>query len=161
IPGAGGGLENFIDTTGYTASKSPDVLLKATADPGWGHYEIVGIISPFRDRVYPCGAQPLIVANLPAFCNGSLTSVNAAFNDTRVGGGAGFTARLPLIAKKLDLVGHVQGGDGIGRYSSAQLADVTARPDGTLAPIRGGAWLASLEAHPNPKFDLYFYAGEE
>src|SRR5215813_7166772 len=63
-PGAGGGLYNFVDTTGYTANKSPDFMLKATLDPGWGHYEIVGIVSPFRDRVYPCGAQPLIAAAL-------------------------------------------------------------------------------------------------
>jgi len=165
IPGAGGGLFNFVDTTGYTANKSPDFLFKAAADPGWGHYEIVGILSPFRDRVYPCGAQPLLTlaTGLNPLCTGANpnVSVAGAFNDTRIGGGAGATARLPLIAKKLDFMAHVQGGDGIGRYSSAQLADVTARPDGTLAPIRGGAWLAELEAHPNPKFDFYLYAGEE
>ena len=163
VPGAGGGLENFSDTTGYTANKSPDFLFKATFDPGWGHYEVVGILSPFRDRVYPCGAQPLltIATGLAAACDGSTTSVAGAFNNGKVGGGVGATARFPLIAKKLDLVGHFQGGDGIGRYSSAQLADVTARPDGTLAPIRTAAWLASLEAHPNPKLDIYFYAGEE
>src|SRR5206468_1483434 len=56
--GAGGGLFNAFDATGYTANKSPDFLVKATLDPGWGHYEIVGILSPFRARVYPCGAQP-------------------------------------------------------------------------------------------------------
>jgi hypothetical protein len=163
IPGVGGGLTNFVDTTGYTANKSPDFLVKATLDPGWGHYEIVGILSPFRDRVYPCGAQPIIVANLPASCGtpASATSVGGAYNDTRVGGGVGFTARFPLVAKKIDLVGHFQGGDGIGRYSSAQLSDVTARPNGTLAPIRSAAWLGSLELHPSPKLDIYAYGGGE
>jgi hypothetical protein len=159
-PGAGGGLYNFADTTGYTANKSPDFLVKGTLDPGWGHYEVVGILSPFRDRVYPCGAQPIIVANLPAACGGSATSVAGAFNDTRIGGGVGFTARFP-IAKKADLAAHFQGGDGIGRYSSAQLSDVTARPDGTLAPIRSAAWLGTLELHPTPKLDLYAYGGGE
>src|SRR5256885_17256721 len=57
-PGVGGGLNNFVDTTGYTANKAPDFLVKATFDPQWGHYEVVGILSTFRDRVYPCGAQP-------------------------------------------------------------------------------------------------------
>jgi hypothetical protein len=163
IPGNGGGRTNFADTTGYTANRSPDFLVKATLDPGWGHYEIVGILSPFRDRVYPCGAQPLLTAatGLNAACGGSNTSVAGAFSDTRVGGGVGFTARLPLLAKKVDLVGHFQGGDGIGRYSSAQLADVTARPNGTLAPIRSAAWLGMLELHPNPKLDLYAYGGGE
>ena len=73
----------------------------------------------------------------------------------------GFTARLPIVAKKVDLVGHFLGGDGVGRYSSAQLADVTARPDGTLAPIRSAAWLGMLELHANPKFDIYAYGGGE
>jgi hypothetical protein len=160
-PGAGGGLNNFVDTSGYTANKSPDFLVKATLDPKWGHYEVVGILSPFRDRVYPCGAQPLIAANLPAGCAGSFTSVAAAFNDSRTGGGIGAFARLPIVAKKVDLVAHFQGGDGIGRYSSAQLADVTARPDGTLALIRSAAWLGMLELHPNPKLDIYAYGGGE
>jgi hypothetical protein len=161
IPGVGGGLNNFVDTSGYTANKSPDFLLKATFDPGWGHFEVVGILSPFRDRVYPCGAQPLIAANLPAGCNGSFTSVFGASNSSTTGGGIGVTGRFPLIAKKLDLVGHFQGGDGIGRYSSAQLADVTARPNGTLAAIRSAAWLVSVEAHPTPKLDIYAYGGGE
>ncbi|MGA2096430.1 MAG: hypothetical protein ABSH39_09045 [Candidatus Acidiferrum sp.] len=160
-PGAGGGLTNFIDTTGYTANKSPDFLVKAAVDPGWGHFEVVGIVSPFRDRVYPCGAVPVIVADLPATCNGSGTSVAGAYNNGRVGGGFGATARLPVVEKKADVVLHFQGGDGIGRYSSAQLSDVTARPDGTLAPIRSAAWLGQLELHPSPKFDLYAYYGGE
>src|SRR6266849_2869166 len=37
-PGAGGGLYNAFDATGYSINKSPDFLVKATADPGWGHY---------------------------------------------------------------------------------------------------------------------------
>jgi hypothetical protein len=166
-PGAGGGLYNFVDTSGYTANKSPDFMVKATLDPGWGHYEIVGIVSPFRDRVYPCGAQPLLtpatglnpgclVAGVP-----STQSVFGAFNDSTVGGGFGATARLPFAQKKIEIMGHFQGGDGIGRYSSAQLADVTARPNGTLAPIRSAAYLAELELHPNPKLDVYAYYGGE
>jgi hypothetical protein len=160
-PGAGGGLYNFVDTTGYTANKSPDFLFKAALDPGWGHYEVVGIVSPFRDRVYPCGALPVIVANLPANCGGSGTSVAGAFNNSTVGGGVGITGRFPIVAKKADLIAHFQGGEGIGRYSSAQLSDVTARPDGTLAAIRSAAWLGMLELHPSPKFDVYAYGGGE
>jgi len=163
VPGAGGGLSNFVDTTGYTANKSPDFLVKAALDPGFGHFEVVGIVSPFRDRVYPCGAVPVIVADLPATCGTppSGTSVAGAYNNGRVGGGVGATARLPVVAKKMDVMLHFQGGDGIGRYSSAQLSDVTARPNGTLAPIRSAAYLAELELHPNPKFDIYAYYGGE
>jgi hypothetical protein len=156
-PGNNAGLYNGTDATGYTTNRAPDFLVKAALDPGWGHYEVVGILSPFRDRVYPCGALSLV---LPASC-ATATAVTGAFNDTRVGGGVGFTARLPIVAKKVDLVGHFQGGDGIGRYSSAQLSDATARPDGTLAPIRTAAWLGMLEVHPNAKLDLYAYGGGE
>ena len=53
--GAGGGLFNFIDATGYTVNKSPDIIIKAALDPGFGHYELFGIISTFRNRIYPCG----------------------------------------------------------------------------------------------------------
>jgi len=164
VAGASGGLNNFADATGYTANKSPDLLVKAALDPGWGHYEIVGILSPFRDRVYPCGAVPLpavLATGLPAACAGSATSVAGAYNDSTVGGGIGATARLPIVAKKLDVMAHFQGGDGIGRYSAAQLSDVTARPDGTLAPIRDAAWLGEVELHPSPKLDLYAYYGGE
>jgi len=158
-PGAGGGLYNFVDTSGYSLNRSPDFLVKMTADPGWGHYEIVGILSDFRNRIYPCGDLPLPVFPTPS-CT-SATATAGAHNDSKTAGGVGATARLPLVAKKLDFVAHVQGGDGIGRYSSAQLADLTARPDGSLAPIHSYAWLASMEAHPSPKFDLYGYFGGE
>jgi hypothetical protein len=158
-PGAGGGLYNFVDTSGYSLNRAADVLVKATYDPGWGHYEVVGILSNFRNRIYPCGALPL--PTFPTATCASATSVAGAFNDSRVGGGAGATARFPVIGKKLDLAVHAQGGDGIGRFSSAQLADVTARPDGTLAPIHSYAWLGTLEGHPNPKLDVYAYYGGE
>jgi hypothetical protein len=165
VPGAGGGLYNFADTSGYTANKSPDFLVKATLDPGWGHYEIVGILSPFRDRVYPCGAQPLLTpaTGLNPNCTGANPnqSVAGAFNDSTVGGGVGATARLPFAQKKIEFMAHFQGGDGIGRYSTAQLADVTARPNGTLAPIRTAAYLGEMELHPNPKFDIFAYYGGE
>ena len=160
IPAQGAGLLNFVDTAGYTTNKSPDFMVKATLDPGWGHYEVVGILSPFRSRVYPCGGLPLPAVFPTATCL-TATSVTGAFNDSTVGGGVGATGRFPVIAKKLDLVAHFQGGDGIARYSSAQLSDVTARPNGTLVPIRSAAWLGSLEAHPTPKLDLYAYAGGE
>ena len=164
-PGAGGGLYNFVDTTGYTANYAPDFLVKATFDPGRGHYEVVGILSPFRSRVYPCGAQPLLTpaTGLNPGCTGANpnASVFGAFNDTRVGGGVGATARFPFAQKKIEIMAHFQGGDGVGRYSSAQLADVTARPTGTLAPIRSAAWLGELELHPSPKFDIFAYGGGE
>ena len=67
----------------------------------------------------------------------------------------------PSFHKKADFGLKAVGGDGIGRYGSAQLADATARPDGTLALIRTAHGLARLEWHATPKLDIYGYWGLE
>ena len=170
-PGSGGGLYNFIDTAGYTVNKTPDVIVKAALDPGWGHYEVFGIVSTFRNRVYPCGvvgtnskdtAPPATPTTISCGASASTTpSAAGAFNDTRAGGGGGASLRVPLFAKKLDVLAKGVYGDGIGRYGSAQLADVTFRPDGTMALIRGGHGLGGLELHATKKLDIYAYYGAE
>jgi hypothetical protein len=170
-PGSGGGLYNFIDTSGYSVNKAPDFIVKAALDPGWGHYEVFGILSTFRNRVYPCGvvgtnandtAPPVTPTELPCALNGSFSpSAAGAFNDTRTGGGAGASLRLPLFAKKVDFLAKGVAGDGIGRYGSAQLADLTFRPDGTQALIRTAHGLGGLEIHANKKLDIYAYFGAE
>ena len=40
------------------------------------------------------------------------------------------------IAKHYDIGLHFLGGNGIGRYGTAGLADVVARPDGVVVPVR-------------------------
>jgi len=173
-PGASGGLYNAFDATGYTTNKAPDFVVKAALDPGWGHYEVFGIVSQFRTRVYPCGVVGTDANNptppvTPTTVNCAADPTNpnpkpstlAAFNDSRTGGGAGASARLPFLAKKLELAAKFTAGSGIGRYGSAQLADATARPDGTLALLKSAQWLGGVEIHPNPKLDLYAYVGQE
>ena len=158
-PGNSGGLLNAFDATGYTLNQRPDFLFKAAADPGWGHYEVYYVLRTFRDRVYPCLTATVAV---PCPANGATTpSTAGAFNDSRLGGGLGVNARVPLLHKKLDAGIHFFGGDGVGRYGSSQLSDVTARPNGTLALIRGGQALGTLEFHPSPKLDVYLNAGWE
>src|SRR5262249_50399315 len=93
--GSGGGLFNFIDATGYTINKSPDVIIKAALDPGFGHYEVFGIISTFRNRIFPCGvvgtnatdtAPPATPASITCGSSAPTTvSSVGAFNDTRTG----------------------------------------------------------------------------
>jgi hypothetical protein len=171
-PGASGGLYNAFDPTGYTVNKAPDLVAKMAVDPGWGHYELFGIITTFRDRVYPCAAvspkastATTILVGAPLSCGAAPTatapSPAGAFNDSRLGGGIGVSATVPLVPKKLDVGLKLVAGDGIGRFGSAQIPDVTARPFGTLAPIRTGHGMARLEFHPNSKLDLYAYVGDE
>jgi len=178
-PGNSAGLYNAFDPTGYTVNKIPDFVFKAALDPGWGHYEVFGIVSEFRDRIYPCSVVSATATNAagtvvlvgnpinPAACvsgtGAALTSPSAlgAFNDSKTGGGFGVSASAPLFAKKLDVSLKGVYGTGIGRFGSAQLADVTARPDGTLATIHNAQWLGKLEWHPTPKVDVYGYLGGE
>jgi hypothetical protein len=171
-PGAGGGLYNAFDANGYTVNKAPDLIFKATAD-GWGHYELFGIVSFFRDRVYPCGvvgsnaadtAKPATPTDLTGACLSSTPTVVSSFgakNTSTTGGGIGASALWPVFHKKVDFGAKAVAGDGIGRYGSAQLADATARPDGSLALIRTAHGLGRIEWHATPKLDIYGYWGLE
>jgi hypothetical protein len=140
-PGAAGGLNN--PDANYTNQVAPDMIVKASFDPAYGHYEIGGIVRFFRDRYYPV--------------TGSATN---AQNSTAVGGGLVANARFP-ITQKFSVGMHLAGGDGTGRYGASLLPDITARPNGTLEPLRNVQSLLSLEAHPAPKWDLFGYAGME
>jgi hypothetical protein len=172
-PGSGAGLYNAFDSTGYTVNKAPDLIFKAAADPGFGHYELFGIVSFFRDRIYPCGVvgtnandtdPPTTPTVLTGNCTSATPTVVSSFgatNNSSTGGGLGASALWSLFGKKLDFGLKAVAGDGINRYGGSQLADATARPDGTLALIRGAQGLGRLEWHATPKLDLYAYYGAE
>jgi hypothetical protein len=174
-PGVSGGLYNPTGT--YAYNKTPDFIFKAALDPHFGHFEVFGIVSTFRDRVYPCfqahGAitltfpagdgtnlPPVVAPAVDCTLNGSTNPTSLAFNNSSLGGGIGANGRVS-IAKKVDIGVHFLGGDGIGRYGSGSLADTTVRPDGTLALIRNYQALGTLEFHPNPRLDIYAYVGGE
>jgi hypothetical protein len=169
-PGQGGGLYNAFDATGYTVNKAPDLIIKGALDPGFGHYELFGIVSFMRDRIYPCGVVGTTTGDTvkgttsyTGACGSptpTVVSSFGAYNSGATGGGFGASAMLP-IANKVDIGVKAVGGDGIARYGAAQLFDTTVRPDGTLALIRTAHGLARLEWHPVPKFDLYAYWGLE
>jgi hypothetical protein len=170
-PGAGGGLLNFSDTTGYAFNKTPDFILKLALDPGWGHYELFGIVSTYQNRVYPCAVVGTTAKNFPtpttpvelgcSFSTSLSPSVAGAYNSSLTGGAIGASAAAPLIGKKVDVGLKIFYGDGEGRYGSSQLADATLRPDGTIALVHGAHWLGRIEWHLTPKVDLYGYLGGE
>lgn len=135
------GLNN--PSANYTDVLAPDMIVKASFDPGFGHYEIAGVGRFFRDRVYP-----------------ATSSAANAYNDTKFGGGLLVNARFP-VTKMMDLGLHFLGGDGTGRYGASILPDVTVKADGTLAPLRNAQALFSVEVHPTKNFDVYGYAGDE
>jgi hypothetical protein len=125
----------FAPTTNYSVDALPDVVAKVAWDPGFGHYELYGLGRSFRSRA-------------------------AQENHSTYGGGVGAGFILP-ITHNLDIQGSGLVGTGIGRYGSAQLPDVTVKPDGKLATIDAFQALLGVIYRPTPTWTLYGYAGIE
>jgi len=159
--GSGGGLYNA--TANYSFNPSPDFVTKVAYEPGWGHYEAFGLISDFRDRIFPCGGVISATNGVlppPIPCGtGNIPNASGAYSNSRIGWGAGINARGTL-AKHVDIGIHLMGGLGIGRYGSAGLPDTVARPDGVLVPLRNYQALATLEWH-SKRLDVYANVGGE
>ncbi len=173
--GAGGGVYNGAITTcttannsaglpvttcsnaaNYSFNPSPDIIAKLAFEPGFGHYELFGVYSRFRDRVFPCED----IATTTPCGSGTGPNASAAFNNSKNGGGMGANARWSFDKKRIDFGLHALGGSGVGRYGASGLADTSVRADGTLDLIRSYQGLTTLEWH-GPKLDVYLNAGAE
>ena len=179
--GAGGGLYNgaittctstsTVGTTGavttattcspaasYAFNPSPDIIAKLAFEPGFGHYEIFGVYSRFRDRIFPCED-----ISATTVCGNSATpgpNATAAFNSSKNGGGVGANARWSFANKRVDFGLHGFGGSGVGRYGTSTLADASVHGNGTLDLIKSYQGLVTLEWH-GPKLDIYLNTGAE
>jgi hypothetical protein len=148
--GTNGGLYNT--TANYSFNYTPDFIVKVAIEPGWGHWEIFGIERNFRDRIYPC-------ATVSATCTVPTTALPA--NSTATGAGLGGGFRAPLAGKFVTVGLKGLWGQGVGRYGSSTIADVTLRPDAAISPIHGFSALSTIELNPSPNFNLYFnYGGD-
>jgi hypothetical protein len=154
--GEAGASNTYNTTSNYTANPSPDLIAKIAFDPGFGHYEVFGLIDRFTDRVFPC------VENFASAACGTLTAPSAvdAFNASKEGGGIGANARWTFADKHIVFGLHGFGGSGIGRYGAAQLSDLAIHADGTIHLIKDYQGLATLEWH-GKKLDIYAYTGAE
>ncbi len=137
--GTGGGLYN--STANYSFNYTPDFVVKMAFEPGWGHWEVFGIERNFRDRIYPTTGSP--------------------FDDKEMGAGIGGGFRAPLANKKVSIGLKGLWGQGVGRYGSSTIADLTLRPNGAFSPIHGFSALSTIELNPTPNFNMYFnYGGD-
>jgi len=143
------------NASNYSFNAMPDVIVKAAFEPGFGHYEVFGIFSRFRDRIYPCA----VATQDSALC-GTTNSVTGAYNFSRNSGGVGGNARVSVAHKHVDFGLHALYGNGLGRYAASGLPDATVDPYGRLVPLRSYQGLATLEFH-YPKLDVYFNGGED
>jgi hypothetical protein len=142
----------------YGFNPAPDIVAKLAFEPGFGHYEIFGVYSRFRDRIFPCED-----VSATTLCGGSTTAgpnARLAFNSTKDGGGFGANARWSFAHKHIDFGLHGFGGSGVGRYGTGGLPDLSVRANGGIDLIRSLQGLATLEYHGS-KADVYFNAGAE
>jgi hypothetical protein len=151
--GQNGGLYNAFNGT-YANNVAPDVVVKGTYDLPHAHFELGGIARFMRAYYFPITATGGTAA-APTYTYGPQYTSN-----TKSAGGLFGGARVSPN-KYADIAVTAMAGQGVGRYGSAQLADATLRPDGTLEPIRNYHGLFSLETHPTPKLDVYAYYGGE
>lgn len=154
--GTSGGLYNL--NANYSFNPSPDIIAKLAFEPGFGHYEVFGVYSRFRDRIFPCED-----VSTTALCGSSATpgpNATGAFNSSKNGGGVGANARWSFAHKHVDFGLHGLGGSGIGRYGTGGLSDVSVHANGTLDLIRSLQGLTTLEFHTS-KADVYLNAGAE
>ena len=121
-------------------------MAKVNFEPGWGHYEVGGILRVFRDRVINTAAT---------------TVANAGHNNNQVAGGVTFNAVLPVVPKKVDVLIQSLAGVGVGRYGPGGGVDAVIKPNGSIEPVKGGIFMAGIEAHPTPTTDFYLYGGAE
>jgi hypothetical protein len=121
--------------TTYAINATPDFVAKLAFDPGYGHYEIIGIARNFRDRIYNGTTLP-------------------PFNDTEWGEGIGGSFRVP-VAHILDFGVKGLYGHGTGRYGASTIADVTVGPWGEFKPLASTSGLGTLELHATPRLDVY------
>jgi len=146
--GIGGGTLEYTQCGGpnvnsvqaYSDNYAPDIIAKLAADPGFGHYELWGVLSFLGGRVSAGG-----------------TGKN--YNTTGEGIGAGMI--VPVIPKLLDFQVSGLVGQGVGRYGTSQLPDATFSPTGKIEAIPNYSVLAGFVGHPTSKLDIYAYGGAE
>ncbi len=146
--GIGGGSLEYAQCGGpnvnslqsYSDNYAPDIIAKLAADPGWGHYEVWSLLR---------------------FLGGRVAEAGSGRNYTTTGEGVGAGMILPLIPRKLEFQLSGLAGQGIGRYGSAQLADVTFNANGKIEPIAEYQVMGGFVAHPQPAIDVYMYGGAE
>jgi hypothetical protein len=148
----GSGASNLNACNTYSTNQIPDFIGKVTFDPTIAdhkvHMEAYGVLRDFYDRTDPIPGAP--------------STILATGNHDVYGGGFGGGIIAEVLPKILDVQFSGLTGQGIGRYGSAGLPDVTFNSvTGALQPISETQLLAGVIVHATPWLDIYGYAGEE
>lgn len=156
LVGQAGASNSYNTTANYSFNPAPDLIAKIAFDPGFGHYEVFGLLDRFTGRVFPC------VENFASTACGSLSAASSAgaYNASKSGGGIGASARWN-ITKRVTFGLKGFGGSGIGRYAPAGLPDASINGDGTLHLVKNLEGLTTFEVHLTSKLDFVGYGGVE
>jgi hypothetical protein len=159
-------LNGCADIATISFNQAPDIIAKIALDPGWGHYEVIGITGFAHETVYPGETtNGNLYGGLKDIATGATIAPGLTtagyFNNSIVLAGIGGSVRVPVIANMLTVGGKVLYGPGMGRYGDSTLADVTANSWGGLEPIHNLSGLLTVEANPTPRLALYLnYGGD-
>jgi hypothetical protein len=156
-------VNGCTDIATLSFNEAPDILVKLAFDPGWGHYEIIGIGGFVHETVYPgettnsnlYGGNTDILKG--AVIAPALTTAGHFNSNIDVGGIAG-SFRVP-VGKIVNFGGKALYGPGVGRYGNSALADVTSNAAGEIRSIHNFSGLVTLEANPSPRLVLYMNYG--
>lgn len=136
------GGSNVNSVTPYSDNYAPDLIAKIAADPGFGHFELYGMLRFLDGRTLD-------------------TNNHTGRNYSTTGQGIGAGMILPLIPKILNFQLSGLFGRGVGRYGTAQLPDATFSPTGKIEPLTEFSIMGGFVFHPIPALDLYTYGGAE
>ncbi len=171
-PGQSGGLYNGAGNVGagntastgalatYANNVAPDAIVKAAFDFPHGHIEVGGMARFLRDYYYPItGTSTTTTAGVTT--SAYTYAAGQPYQSNTATGGGVFGAMRFQPVKFIEAGVQAMAGPGVGRYGSAQLADATIKPNGTLEPIRNYHGLFSLVTHEGKNLDIYTYYGGE
>lgn len=137
------GLAEFNPGITLTLNHVPDVIGKAAWQPAFTggnvHLELIGMYRDFYDRFG--------------------TALANVANHNVQGGGVGAAGLIKILPGLLDIQFDTLFGQGIGRYTSSQLPDVTYNADGTFKPQRQISSMIGLTWHATPSLDIYAWGG--
>jgi hypothetical protein len=136
------GGANVNSLQAYSNNSAPDIIAKIAADPGFGHYELYGLLRFIDGRT-------------------AFAAAGTGISHNTTGQGVGGGMILPIIPKMLDF--QVSGliGQGVGRYGTSQLPDATFGATGAIKPLSDYSILGGFVGHPIPTVDIYAYGGAE
>ncbi len=136
------GGSNVNSLQAYSNNSAPDIIAKIAADPGFGHYELYGLLRFIDGRT-------------------SFAAAGTGISRNTTGQGIGGGMILPVIPKMLDFQVSGLVGQGVGRYGTSQIADATFGTTGAIKPLSEYSIMGGFVGHPIPTVDVYAYGGAE